>query len=86
MSVSDSENVENHRVCASQTNMEEPKNGVKWTSKISEHKDANENQWEEKTTPHEMQMKTNENKKQQHVNPTTWNRWRQQDSVKEKEV
>jgi len=32
-------------------------------SKTSEHKYANENKWEEKTAPHEMQMKTNEKKK-----------------------
>jgi len=38
-------------------------------SKTSEHKDANENQWEEKTTPHKMQMK----KAPHETYPTTWN-------------
>jgi len=33
----------------------------------SEHKDANENQWEEKAGLGEMQMKTNEKEKQHHL-------------------
>ena len=36
-------------------------------SKTSEHKYANENQFEEKATPHEMQMKINEKKKRHHA-------------------
>jgi len=36
-------------------------------SKTSEHKDANENQWEEKATPHEMQMKISEKKKRHYA-------------------
>jgi len=43
-------------------------------SKTSEHKEANENSEKKKTTPDEMQMKINENKKRHHANPTTRNR------------
>jgi len=38
-------------------------------SKTSEHKDTNENYWEKKTTPHEIQMK----KAPHETYPTTWN-------------
>ena len=38
--------------------------------KTSEHKDANENQWEEKATPHEMQIEISEKKKQHHEKRT----------------
>jgi len=36
-------------------------------SKTNEHKDANENHWEAKAAPREMQMKTSEKKKQHHA-------------------